>query len=196
MIAFLDGNLEETMPTRVVVSAGGVGYEVFIPLSTYERLPAIANRVKLLTYLAIRENEHVLYGFLTRDERDLFALLVNHVSGIGPKIALTLLSGCAPQQFKSAVLAGDTSFLTGIKGIGKKTAERIVVELKDRLAMEKQWMPLPGAVTSDPDAVRSHDAVMALMALGYKQPDALRAVEKAGRQETVEELVREALKVF
>src|SRR5215217_7285013 len=129
MITFLEGTLIESMPTHVIVSVHGVGYHVFIPLSSYDKLPAPGAQIKILTHLSIREDAHVLYGFMSAAERDLFRLLVNHVSGIGPKTALDVLSGSSVTNFKAAVVANDIKSLSQVKGIGKKTAERIVVEL-------------------------------------------------------------------
>lgn len=189
MIAFLKGELVETLPTQVVMDVQGVGYEVFVPLSTFEKLPLPPSPAKLYTVQIIRENEHTLYGFLTTEERDLFKLLVANVSGVGPKVAIAMLSGSTPAQFKAAVVQQDTAFLSKIKGVGKKTAERIVVELKDKKGVTEafQSVSTAGAV---------NDALLALLALGYKQPDALKAIQKVepSKAGSTEELVREALK--
>ena len=133
MIAFLKGTLSEALPTQVVIDVNGVGYEVLIPLSSFDKLPTPGSEVKLLTHLAIRDDAHVLYGFSTETERDLFRQLIRHVTGIGPKIALNVLSGTTPASFQAAVANGDVKALSGVSGVGKKTAERIVVELKDKL---------------------------------------------------------------
>ena len=125
MIAFLAGQLVEALPTHVVVEVQGVGYEVFIPLSSFDKLPAPGNPVRLLTHLAIREDAHVLYGFATAAERDLFRLLINTVSGVGPKLALSILSGMSPVVFRGAIASGDVKALSRISGVGKKTAERL-----------------------------------------------------------------------
>src|ERR1022692_297167 len=127
MITFLHGKLVEALPTQVVVDVNGVGYEVLIPLSSFDKLPQPGHDVKLLTQLVIREDAHVLYGFMTAAERDLFRLLVNTVSGIGPKIALNILSGMNPVAFRGAVASGDVKALSQISGGGKKTAVRIIV---------------------------------------------------------------------
>src|SRR5258705_3780876 len=116
MITFLEGVLVESMPTHVVVAVHGVGYHVAIPLSSYDRLPAVGAQIKILTHLQVREDAHVLYGFMSAAERDLFRLLVNHVSGIGPKTALDVLSGASVAAFKGAVVAGDISSLSKFKG--------------------------------------------------------------------------------
>ena len=133
MITFLQGKLVEALPTQVVVEVNGVGYEVLIPLSSFDKLPAPGQPVKLLTQLIVREDAHILYGFATAAERDLFRLLINNVSGIGPKTALNILSGMNAVAFRGAVANGDVKSLSQISGVGKKTAERIVVELRDKI---------------------------------------------------------------
>jgi len=133
VITFLQGTLREALPTQVVIEVNGVGYEVLIPLSSYDKLPQPGQELKLLTHLAVREDAHVLYGFMTASERQLFRLLVNNVSGIGPKIALNILSGISVVAFRGAVSNQDVKVLSQISGVGKKTAERIVVELKDKI---------------------------------------------------------------
>src|SRR5438034_4263332 len=133
MITFLHGKLIETLPTQVIVDVNGVGYEVLIPLSSYDKLPHPGQELKLLTHLVVREDAHVLYGFMTAAERELFRMLINTVSGIGPKIALNVLSGMNVIAFRGAVASGDVKALSQISGVGKKTAERIVVELRDKV---------------------------------------------------------------
>src|SRR5262245_64777799 len=139
MITFLEGKLVEALPTQVTVVVQGVGYEVLIPLSSYDKLPQPGQDVKLLTHLVVREDAHVLYGFMTTAEREMFRLLVNTVSGIGPKIALNILSGINVTAFRGAVANGDVKALSQISGVGRKTAERIVVELKDKIGMAGAW---------------------------------------------------------
>jgi Holliday junction DNA helicase RuvA len=161
-------------------------------------LPAVGQSIKILTHLAVREDAHVLYGFMSAAERDLFRLLVNHVSGIGPKTALDVLSGMSVTNFKAAVVNGDSALLAKIKGIGKKTAERIVVELKDRVGIAAAWEAASAAHAPSPEEREINDAVLALIALGYKQVDAHKAVkqvwDKVGGKQNSEELVRSALK--
>src|SRR5258706_7475474 len=139
MITFLRGNLVEPLPTQAIVEVQGVGYEVLIPLSSFDKLPAPGGDVQLLTHLAIREDAHVLYGFMTAAERDLFRLLINTVSGIGPKIALNVLSGMNRTALRAALANGDVKALSQISRVGKKTAERIVVELKDKIGTAGPW---------------------------------------------------------
>jgi holliday junction DNA helicase RuvA len=198
MITFLQGKLVEALPTQVTVDVNGVGYEALIPLSSFAKLPPPGQGVKLLTQLVIREDAHTLYGFMTADERELFRLLINTVSGIGPKTALNILSGMNPVAFRGAVAGGDVKALSQISGVGKKTAERIVVELKDRIGAAGAWEALSARRALSPEDQKVNDAVLALMALGFKQVeahDAVRHVQASlGPRATVEELVRACLK--
>ena len=197
MIAYLQGKLAQALPTQVVVDVGGVGYEVFIPLSSFDKLPQPGGEVKLLTHLSIRDDAHVLYGFMTDCERDLFRLLIRHVSGIGPKIALNVLSGTTAASLRSAVTNGDVKALSRINGVGKKTAERIVVELKDKLGDEIAWESGGTAPELSADEQKVTDAVSALIALGSKPKEAQEAVRGAvimlGPDTPVDEIVRAAL---
>ena len=197
MIAFLKGILIEALPTQVVIDVNGVGYEVLIPLSSFEKLPKSGGELTLLTHLAIRDDAHILYGFSTETERDLFRQLVRHVTGIGPKIALNVLSGTTPASFRAAVSNGDVKALSGIGGVGKKTAERIVVELKDKLG-DPELSELNGVKSASLEDQKIADAVAALEALGSKPKDAQEAIRMAitmlGADKPVDELVRAALK--
>jgi len=197
MIAFLKGILVEALPTQVVIDVNGVGYEVLIPLSSFEKLPKSGGELTLLTHLAIRDDAHILYGFSTETERDLFRQLIRHVTGIGPKIALNVLSGTTPASFRAAVSNGDVKVLSGISGVGKKTAERIVVELKDKLG-DPELGEMNGAKSASLEDQKIADAVAALEALGSKPKDAQEAIRIAitmlGPDKPVDELVRAALK--
>src|SRR5439155_4077283 len=133
------GKLVEMLPTQVIVSVNGVGYEILIPLSSYDKLPQPGQEIKLLTQLIVREDSHTLYGFMSAAERELFRLLINTVSGIGPRIALNILSGISVTAFRGAVANADVKVLSQISGIGKKTAERMVVELKDKIGAAGAW---------------------------------------------------------
>ena len=181
MITFLHGKLVEALPTQVIVDVNGVGYEVLIPLSSFDKLPQPGHDVKLLTQLVIREDAHTLYGFMTAAERDLFRLLVNTVSGIGPKIALNILSGISVTAFRGAVAGGDVKSLSQISGVGKKTAERIIVELRDKIGAAGAWEAASAKRALSPDDQKINDAVLALMALGFKQIDAHDAVRARKR---------------
>src|SRR5437016_13583058 len=198
MITFLHGKLIEALPTQVVVEVQGMGYEVLIPLTSYDRLPQPGQEMKLLTHLVVREDAHMLYGFMSAAERELFRLLINTVSGIGPKIALNILSGISATAFRGAVAGGDVKALSQISGVGKKTAERIVVELKDKIGAAGAWEASSAPRALSPEDQRVNDAVLALMALGLKQLEAHDTVRKAlsslGQEATVEDLVRACLK--
>jgi len=188
----------EVLPTQVVVDVQGVGYEVLIPLSSYDKLPQPGEPVKLLTHLAIREDAHVLYGFMSVQERELFRMLIHTVSGIGPKIALNILSGMNTTAFRGAVANGDVKALSQINGVGKKTAERIVVELRDKVGAAGAWEASSAQRALSPEDQKVNDAVLALIALGFKQVeahDAIRAaVEKLGPTAGTDALVRASLR--
>jgi len=198
MITFLHGKLVDALPTQVVVDVGGVGYEALIPLSSFDKLPSPGLDVRLLTQLIVREDAHTLYGFMTADERDLFRLLINTVSGIGPKTALNVLSGMNAVAFRGAVANGDVKALSQISGVGKKTAERIVVELKDKIGAAGTWEALSAQRTLSPADQKVNDAVLALVALGFKQNEAFESVRAAlaaqGPDKSVEDIVRACLK--
>jgi holliday junction DNA helicase RuvA len=198
MITFLHGKLVEALPTQVVVNVNGVGYEALIPLSSFDKLPPPGGDVKLLTQLVIREDAHTLYGFMTATERDLFRLLVNSVSGIGPKTALNILSGMNATAFRGAVANGDVKALSQISGVGKKTAERIVVELRDKIGQAGALEAASAKNTLSPDDQKTSDATLALMALGFKQNEAHDAVRAAlamlGNTATTEQIIRACLK--
>jgi len=198
MITFLHGKLVEALPTQVTLEVNGVGYEILIPLSSFDKLPLPGKEVKLLTHLAVREDAHTLYGFMSTAERELFRMLINTVSGIGPKIALNILSGMNPTAFRGAVANGDVKGLSQISGVGKKTAERIVVELKDKIGAVGAWEASSAQRALSPEDQKVNDAVLALMALGFKQLEAHETVRNAlnalGPKATVEDLVRACLK--
>jgi holliday junction DNA helicase RuvA len=195
MIAFLDGELAEAWPTQVIISVHGVGYLAQIPLSSFEHLPPVGQRVKLLTHVVVREDAHLLFGFISAAERDLFRLLLQHVTGIGPKLALAVLSGMRVSQFKAAVVNGDVTALAKISGLGKKTAERIILELKDKVGVAAAWEA--AAAGRHDGAGKVNDALLALISLGFKQVEAqkaLREVHSPNAPQETDELVRLALK--
>jgi len=198
MIAFIQGKLVDALPTQVTVDVHGVGYEILIPLSSFDKLPQPGNDVKLLTQLIVREDAHILYGFATLAERDLFRMLINNVSGIGPKTALNILSGMNAVTFRGAVASGDVKSLSQISGVGKKTAERIVVELRDKVGAAGAWEASSATRTLSGSDQKVNDAVLALMALGFKQPEAHESIRAAqavlGESASVEALVRASLK--
>lgn len=194
MITFVEGLLEEKTPTRIVLNVQGVGYEVLIPLSSYDRLPPKGETCRVLTHDYIREDSHTLFGFYSDEERDFFLRMVG-VSGIGPKLALSALSGLPVRDFKRAVLENDIKRISSIQGIGNKTAERIVVELKDKITHASE-VDAASAV-GDVRTQESRDALLALVALGYNKENAAKMVmaaeKKTGDNAGVEELVRAAL---
>jgi len=195
MIAFLEGIIVAKQPTHALLNVGGVGYEVTITLTTYEELPAAGARAHLITYHHVRDDAEVLYGFSSDAERAFFEQLIG-VSGIGPATAIGILSGLPLVSLRAAIVSEDVKRLSSIKGVGKKTAERIIVELKDRIsALAIAEEKAAGAVSAE-DKVLS-DAVLALVALGYKNSEAFSAVKRAiaagDRTLAVEEVVRLAL---
>ena len=196
MITFLHGKVAEKQPARTVVEVNGVGYEVFIPLSSFDRLPAVGEACLILTYEHIREDLHQLFGFISEPERQLFLLLLS-TSGVGPKIAIAALSGMSVREITSAIVHGDVKRLSSIYGIGKKLAERIVLELKDKIGEADGLAAVAGAEPATPEDLRTRDAVMALIALGYKQDGARKMIAEALRgangEMTVEDVVRKAL---
>ena len=198
MIGFLQGKLVDALPTQVIMEVSGVGYEILIPLSSYDKLPQPGHELRLLTHLVVREDAHVLYGFMSAAERELFRLLINTVSGIGPKIALNVLSGISVTAFRGAVANSDVKALAQISGVGRKTAERIVVELKDKIGVVGAWEAASAQRALSANDQKLNDAVLALVALGFKQIEAHDSVRKAqsslGAEATVEELVRSCLK--
>ncbi len=193
MITFLDGKLEEKQPTRVVMNVGGVGYEVLVPLSSFDRLPPEGDSCRILIYHHITDASQVLFGFCTDEERDLFKMLLG-VSGIGPKTAVSALSGLSVRELKTALIESDVKRVSSISGIGKKTAERVIVELRDKFSAGDALEAMAGADEPSGDH-RLRDAALALMSLGYKQADAQKMIKKAGLDSnlSVEELVRKAL---
>ena len=198
MITFLHGKLIDVVPTQVTIDVNGVGYELLIPLSSYDKLPQPGSEVRILTHLSIREDAHVLYGFMSVEEREMFRMLINTVSGIGPKIALNILSGMNVVAFRGAVANGDVKALSQISGVGKKTAERIVVELRDKVGAAGAWEASSAKRALSPADQKMNDAILALIALGYKQVDAHDAVrtamEKIGSDAGIDELVRATLR--
>jgi Holliday junction DNA helicase RuvA len=195
MIGFVRGKLVVKAPPHLTVDVGGVGYDIEAPMSTFYTLPALGSEVRLLTHLVVREDAHILYGFGTQEERALFRNLLK-VSQIGPKLALAILSGVSVEGFASLVKLQDASALTRIPGVGRKTAERVLLEMKDRLAaLEQAAQGING--TGAPAASLSStegEAWTALVALGYKPAEVTSMLKPlAGQGGTTEELIRRAL---
>jgi holliday junction DNA helicase RuvA len=190
MIGSLRGVIAAKTPPQLTVEVGGVGYELEAPLSTFFHLPAVGQEVRLLTHLVVREDAHVLYAFGSEDERRLFRALIK-VSGVGPKIALGLLSGISVSAFAECVQREDVSALTRIPGVGRKTAERLIVEMRDRLGPPAT---LTAAGTAADPASPESEAFGALVALGYRPAEATRLLKAAGPgTHSTEELIRRAL---
>ena len=192
MIAYIRGVLAEKDPTRVVVEAAGVGYEILVPLSTYEKLPRIGSETKLLAYHCVREDDEILFGFATADEKSLFTKLTS-VSGVGPKIALAILSGSSVGEISMAIAGGDVKRLAAIKGVGKKTAEKICVELRDKVSE----FAVSGRGGAGAPAPVAKDAVAALRALGFNEETSSKmvadALAKDSGIDSVEKIIKLAL---
>lgn len=201
MISILQGEVIEATPVSVILDVGGVGYEIHVPVSTAEKVPSAGKRVKLFIHDVYREDDQALYGFITREERDFFRLLVEKVSGIGPRIALALLSKLSLTMLSSAIAAGDVGLLSKTPGIGKKTAERLVIELRDKMGGFTSVIPAVGNASSGGKTAASQsaviDAVNALVALGYSLDVADKSVQKAvgklGADASTEALLKTAL---
>jgi Holliday junction DNA helicase RuvA len=199
MITSIRGTLTESALVRAVIEVDGFGYEVNVPVTTAERLPAVGSTVRLHTLVIYREDAQTLYGFATSEDRDFFRLMVENVTGVGPKMALSIMSRLSLPLLHAAIRAGDIAALARCPGIGKKTAERLVIELKGRVGPagggSPQAAPAPGGHVAgkSPHA----DAVAALVALGYKLAEADEAVRRAsltlGTSATTESLIRKAL---
>jgi holliday junction DNA helicase RuvA len=192
MIGRITGTLAEKSPPLVLVDVGGVGYEVDVPMSTFYNLPGLGDRVVLLTHFVVREDAQLLYGFLTAAERATFRLLVK-ISGVGPRTALSILSGLSVGELASAVSVQDSARLVKVPGIGKKTAERLLLELKGKLGADL-GLPHPGAAFAASDA--QADIVQALVALGYNEREANIALKALPPDVGVSDGIKLALKAL
>ena len=199
MIAQLKGILESKAPAEIVVDVGGVGYLVSVPLSTYYELPEAGSGVKVLTHTHVREDVLQIFGFMTPSERDLFRLLIS-VSKVGPKMALAILSGLDTAALFAALRSSDVARLTGIAGVGKKTAERICMELKDKIPESSDDFQGAGGLGDVVlEECRYKDALTALIHLGYKRNEVkeiIQGLASEGEERTVEELIRESLRLL
>lgn len=198
MISYIRGELAVIEENRIVVDVGGVGYGIFMPGQSIRYLPAVGSEVKIHTYLHVKEDMMQLFGFLTRDDMEVFKLIIS-VSGIGPKGGLSILSQLSADELRFAVFSGDAKAISAAPGIGKKTAEKLILELKDKLKLEDvlehgEDTSLP--VTVQTDMGIQSDAVQALTALGYGSTEALKAVKKVTITEDmqVEDVLKQALK--
>ncbi len=192
MIELIRGPIIKKMPTFCVVESSGIGIGVHISLQTFQKIGSEGEPVELLTYLHVREDALQLYGFSQEEERDAFRKLIN-VSGIGPRLALTILSGLSLDEFRRAVVTEDYEVLTRIPGVGKKTAQRVVLELKEKITVSAIIMPQMGVS----DKEKFNEAMKALITLGYKQPEAKNVIEsvlkKYGNEISLEEIIKFAL---
>lgn len=202
MISFIEGIVESSTPLEVVLNCQGVGYCIHVPVTTAEKIPPIGEGVRLHIHPVYREDSQALYGFASRDERDFFHLVTSKVSGIGPKIALNLMSRLSFQMLQEAIARSDAALLAKCPGIGKKTAERICIELKDKVGLPApSTSAAPSAVTGTEGSAspgQYSDAVQALMTLGFKMDAADKAVRKAsqdlGPSASADALIKAALK--
>lgn len=189
MIGRLSGILYDKNPAQLLVDCNGVGYEVSVPMSTFYNLPSTGEKVSLLTHMVVREDAQLLYGFGTTQERELFRELIK-ISGIGARTALAILSGMSVKDLSQAVTLQDAGRLTKIPGIGKKTAERLLLELKGKLGADI------GAVPGAPEGENSNDILSALLALGYSEKEALLAIKQVPAGSSVSDGIRQALKAL
>jgi len=195
MISFIRGELATVESDMALIDVGGVGYGVFMPSQSLERLPGIGQEVKLFTYLNVREDAMQLYGFFRKDELEIFRLLLG-VSGIGPKGGLNILSLLSVDELRFAVLSGDVKAISKAQGVGKKTAEKLIIELKDKLQIE-DMIAVPQEDNADTSIRRGiqGEAIQALVALGYGNTESLQAVRRVDvSDKSVEEVLKEALR--
>ena len=197
MIEYLKGSLIKSAPDFAVIEVNGIGYRLSVPLSTYEKLPRVGEEALILTHLYVREDELTLYGFFSADERELFQMLLG-VSRIGPKVALGVLGGMAVPSFKSSVVAGDVDLISTIHGIGRKTAERLILELKDKITLLPRIREEAGKSGLREADDKVADVMRALLSLGYRQTPAHKALTRALSNSEpdwpVERLLKESLK--
>jgi len=197
MIGFVKGFVEDFDENSVLIDAGSIGYNVFVPSSVIKNISGIGGEIKLYTYTNVRQDAILLFGFLTKEELSVFKLLIN-VNGIGPKAGLSILSTLSPNDLRYAVISDDVKTITGVPGIGSKTAQKLILELKDKLNLEDVFTSEAETKIKTTSAAPSvaNDAVMALVALGYSQSEALRAVKgiEISDNHSVEDVLKEALK--
>ena len=203
MISFLNGNLAEKLLTRAVVEVNDIGFKLSIPMSTYDKLPSIGEKILLYAYLHVRQDIMQLYGFSTEEEKSLFLLLITYVSGVGPKLALNILSSMPVKSFASSIIEGDVKALSRINGIGKRSAERLVIELKDKIQDLAGDANFGGTeeTLSQPALKAVEDAISGLITLGFKVDSARKTIglimkEVPEEECTPELLIRKALMVL
>lgn len=195
MISYIKGKLTEIFDDAIVVENNGIGYNIRVPASVISEFSVVGEDVKVYTYLQIREDAHSLYGFLTRDDLDIFKMLIN-VNGIGPKGALAILSTITPDNLRFAVLSDDVKLISSAPGIGTKTAQKLIIELKDKIKLADAFESALANQAADTDMSARNEAVEALAALGYGNSEALRAVRAVENieEKDTETILKEALK--
>jgi holliday junction DNA helicase RuvA len=197
MIVFLEGIIELKQPAKIIMNVDGVGYEVFIPLSSYDRLPLIGESCRIIIHEHIKEDSHTLYGFMSEAERAMFEALIS-ISGIGPKLGLSALSGLSVRELKLAVIEGDIKRLSSISGVGKRMAERMAVEMKSKVSIAESLEAIAGESENSLQMQKTKDALMALIALGFKEEKARNAIISISDKEDiskipVEEIIKRVL---
>jgi len=194
MIVFLEGIIELKQPAKIVMNVGGVGYEVFIPISSYDRLPLLGETCRIIIHEHMKEDSHTLYGFMSESERAMFEALIS-ISGIGPKLGLSALSGLSVRELKLAVIEGDIKRLSSISGVGKRMAERMAVELKNKVSIAESLEAIAGETQDSVQMQKTKDALMALIALGFKEEKARNSIIRISDKEDISEIpVEEIIK--
>ena len=199
MYAYIKGKLVSKSEERIVVECNNIGYEIRVPNKIIEQLPFLNDEVKIYTYLHVREDAQLLYGFLTKEDKEIFQLLIG-VSGIGPKGGLSILSVLSCDDLKFAILAGDVKTITSAPGVGAKTAQRLLIELKDKISLEEtfesKFSKEQDLLTGNGPTVIRSEAIAALVSLGYSSSEAARSIQhlEITENSTVEEIIRQALK--
>lgn len=200
MIVYLKGTVIEAKPLELVMDVNGIGYSINIPITTAEKVPSTGEDFELFIHSVYREDSASLYGFISRDDRDFFRLIIEKVSGIGPRIALSVLSKMSVSILQNAIYNQDTSLLSKCPGIGKKTAERLVIELKDKVGRTSSTSQSSRILGANPafSSSKYQDAIASLIALGYKLPDAEKRISKSinnlGNEANTESIIKDALK--
>jgi len=197
MIVFLEGIIELKQPAKIILNVGGVGYEVFIPLSSYDRLPLLGESCRIIIHEHMKEDSHTLYGFMSEPEKAMFEALTS-ISGIGPKLGLSALSGLSVRELKLAVIEGDIKRLSSISGVGKRMAERMAVEMKNKVSIAESLEAIAGENINSLQMQKTKDALMALIALGFKEEKARNSIISISDKEDiskipVEEIIKRVL---
>lgn len=196
MIAFIKGFLDFISEENIIVESQGIGYEIRVPASLLGQLPGIGEEIKLFTYLYVREDAMQLYGFLSGDDLGIFKMLLT-VNGIGPKGALAILSAITPDELRFAIVTGDDVAISKAPGIGKKTAQKLILDLKDKMHIKDYQSSISKEIGNNTGAVQLdtfHEAILALVSLGYSQLEASRAVKSVATYNSIEELIKLSLK--